>query len=371
LLAFNLAAKSVKCDGICFKLKRLCIPVLVFSVRWFANKIKESKMRRFKFAAVLVIAFLVPTGMSQAAGNGVEWRLDAATFLEKKYTETSRVVDLLVAMLSNPKYNEQIFQEAWISKARGRDCGNNFVLMRAAKAKGIDVPSVVTLLGDIVSPEDSDIIRDYDHRNGRHRTRVASDYLLVPFSPATAEIFWVINDILEPDQALALTKTFEKMAPLWRAVLQETKATGNPHSGSPEIGLSWVEKSKCAGSINQYTYGSYVPFLKDGATEIFGHRLDDDDVLVRMEQMPLVQLELLEAVLAFSEALDLSGTNWGNGDRKHATLGLQQIQQIKARKLETFDDLDLGGSPSPDAGAGEFDDLNFDDLDLDIPDPTI
>ena len=90
-----------------------------------------------------------------------------------------------------------------------------------------------------------------------------------------------------------------------------------------------------------------------------------------MEQMPLVQLELLEDVLAFSESLDRAGTNYGSDDRKGANLILQEIEQIKARKLETFDDLDLGGSPSPDAGAGEFDDLNFDDLDLDIPDPTI
>jgi hypothetical protein len=77
------------------------------------------------------------------------------------------------------------------------------------------------------------------------------------------------------------------------------------------------------------------------------------------EKMPLGQLELLEKVAAFClGTLTRAGINGSTN-----TDIFDLIAQVKEKKLEDFSD--LGGS-APDQGgaAGEFDDLNLDDLDL-------
>lgn len=293
-----------------------------------------------------------------AADDSIEWRIDAAKYLDKTYNQTSQVIDLMAAMLSNDSYREKIVAAADASEPHMSDCGEDFIIFRAAKSKDIDFKSTVVTLDSLVSPAKSNIVTSYGSPPGTRGNikRPAKELLLLTYSPTTAEMFWIVDDILEPGQVASLTATFEKMAPLWDALVRQVDATDT--SNVPvKMGSIWGKNTQCYGARGQYTYGTYVNFMYKKQIRV--PEISANSYGAAFDKMPLGQLELLEKVGAFLLGpLARSGIN-----RSTNTEILDLIAQVKEKKLEDFSDLG-GGAPDQGGAAGEFDDLNLDDLDL-------
>ena len=172
------------------------------------------------------------------------------------------------------------------------------------------------------------------------------------------------DEVVDPSKVALLSATFERMEPLWNALLAKVEGPIDnlgmqklgmpflPDGGNPDNG-----SKRCRKGRDQYTYDSYMPFLGE-------HTVSQIKLVPEVaEQMSLAQLELLERVGAFiTGPLMRAGVAFPT---YRPDLIFLQIEQQKKLKLESFDDLDLG-SPGASDGSNEFEDLELDDLDLDI-----
>jgi hypothetical protein len=317
------------------------------------------------FATLVIFA----TNTSFASGNadGVEWRIAVAKYLEKNYAVISQMVDLNAAMLSNQDYKDKMIDELNSPIGMNRVCGDDFILVRAAKSKQIDINKAATTLNKIVSPGIPEIITSYDPdgRGEFNYARSTSELSLIGYSPVTAEAFLVFEEILTDEQVAILQSAFEKFSPLWGAILERQGASMDSGNFRAEIknGLVVVHRND-KGSCN----GGYAPSYFVPHTDNIHMGEPNTFYLTKLRErniakMSLAQLDYLESVLNF---YNLSGLMESVKSYKKKEL-YNAISLAKSRALEDFSD--LGGSPSAspsDSGPNdEFEDLNLEDLNLD------
>lgn len=294
--------------------------------------------------------FAVLSGPVSADQESAQWRVEVAQYLDRSYDETAQMVDLFDALLQRNDYIGQLQSESHSSR-KSTECGYGFLPFRAAEANGIEFQRTVPVMSEVVTDR-TIVIRKRDI------PRATSGLILTTYSPTTAKIFWVDDVVLAPDQVVVLRAAFDRMRPLWEALLQRM-ATVNVDVGDAVSrgGIGFGEP--CDGSRSQWPAGAYVTFL-DESNRFDLRAFRDESVLL---QMSLAQVELLEEVADFMLMGAAADFVYAQPERLFA-----QLEKAKRRKLESFDDLGLGeggGQPQGEGRSEEFDDLDLGDLQLD------
>ena len=96
------------------------------------------KMKLSIFIVLVAVLTGTTTRALAAVENGINWRIEAAKHIDKTYSETSTMINLFVALLSNQKYYDQIREElnGAMHNPRGQNCGLKFFAVSSCTIEG-------------------------------------------------------------------------------------------------------------------------------------------------------------------------------------------------------------------------------------------